>query len=89
MSFINCEINLTLTWPSTCVITNSTGAGKCRATDTKLYVPVVTLLTQDNARLLDQSAFERTINWYKYQSKASVERQNQYLDYLINPSFQG
>ena len=40
---INCEVTLILTWPSTCVITNSTGAGVFEITDTKLYVPVVTL----------------------------------------------
>ena len=36
---------------STCVITNSTGAGRFAITDTKLYVPVATLSTQDNAKL--------------------------------------
>ena len=36
-----------------------------------------------------ESGFERKINWNKYQSKLSTERQNQYLDYLIVPSFQG
>ena len=38
-------------------------------TDTKLYVPVVTLSNQDNAKLLEQlkSGFKRTINWNKYQ----------------------
>ena len=41
-------------WSSTCVITNSTGKGKFEITDTKLYVPVVTLSTQDNAELLQQ-----------------------------------
>ena len=49
---INCEVNLTLTWSSTCVITNSTGAGTFEISDTKLYVPVVTLLTEENAKLL-------------------------------------
>ena len=70
MSLINCEVNLILTWSSTCVITNSTGAGRFAITDTKLFVPVVTLSTQDNAKLLQQlkSCFERTINWNKYQS---------------------
>ena len=60
-------------------------------TNAKVYVPVVTLLTQDNAKILQQlkSAFQRRINWNKYQSKKSPERQNQYLDLLINPSFQG
>ena len=54
MPLINCEVNLILTWPSTCVITNSTGAGTFEITDTKLYVPVVTLSTQENANLLQQ-----------------------------------
>ena len=43
MALINCEVNLILTWSSTCVITNSTGAGRFTITDTRLYVPVVTL----------------------------------------------
>ena len=54
MPLINCEVNLILTWSSTCVITNSIGAGKFTITDTKLYVPVVTLSTQDNTKLLQQ-----------------------------------
>ena len=43
MPLINCEVNLILTWSSTCVITVSNGAGTFAITDTKLYVPVVTL----------------------------------------------
>ena len=54
MPLVNCEINLILIWSSTCVITNSTGAGTFAINDTKLYVPVVTLSTQDNAKLLQQ-----------------------------------
>ena len=40
-------------------------------TDSKIYDPVVTLSTQDKAKLLQplQSGFKRTINWNKYQSK--------------------
>ena len=53
MPLINCEINLILTWSKDCVITNSAGAGKFEIRETKLYVPVVTLSTQD---------FKRTIN---------------------------
>ena len=46
--------------------------------------------TQDNAKLLENlnSGFKVTINWNKCQLKVSIERQNQYLDYLIDPSFQ-
>ena len=59
--------------------------------DTKLYVTVASLSTQDNAKLFEQlkSGFKRTINWNKYEPKVTVEQQNQYLDFLINPSFHG
>ena len=54
MLLINYEIYLILTWSSTCVITNSTGAGRFAISERKRYVPVVTLSTQDNAKLLKQ-----------------------------------
>ena len=41
-----------LTWSSTCVITNSTGKERFTIPDIKLFVPVITLSTQDNAKLL-------------------------------------
>ena len=68
MPLINSEVNLILTWSSTCVITNSTGAGTFEITDEKLYVPVVTLSTKENAKLLQQlkSGFKRVMNWNKY-----------------------
>ena len=64
MPLINCEDNFILTWTSTCVITNFAVAGTFAISDTKLYVPVVTLSTQDNAKLLQQlkSGFKRIIN---------------------------
>ena len=88
---INCEVNLILTWSSTCFITNFTGAGTFEITDTKLYVPVVTLSTKENAKLLQQlkSGFKRAINWNKYLSNPELLRQNPNLNYLIEPSFQG
>ena len=54
MPLINCEVNLILTWSSTCVITDYTGAGTFEITDTKLYAAVVTLSTQENPKLLQQ-----------------------------------
>ena len=91
MPLINCEVNLILTWSSTCVIANSTGAGTFEITDTKLYVPVVTLSTKENAKLLQQqkSGFKRVINWNKYLSKPESLRRNPNLNYLIEPSVQG
>ena len=91
MPLINCEVSLILTWSSTCVITNSTGAGTFKVSDTKLYVPVVTLSTQDNAKLLQQlkSGFKRVVNWNKYLSKPELLAQNPNLSHLVEPSFQG
>ena len=88
---IKCEVRLILTWSSTCVITNSTGAGTFEITDTKLYVPVVTLSTEENAKLLQQlkSGFKRVIIWNKYLSKPELLAQNLNLNHLIEPSFQG
>ena len=88
---INCQVNLILTWSRDCVITNSTGERKFSITETKLYVPVVTLSTRDNTKLLQQlkSSFKRTIIWNKYESSIKSFAQNTSLNYLINPSFQG
>ena len=68
MPLINCEVNLIFTWSPTCLISSATGETKFKITETKLYVRVVTLSTQDNAQLLQQlkSGFKRTINWSKY-----------------------
>ena len=91
MQLINCEVNLELRWSKNCVITNSEGEGKFQITETNLYVPVATLSTQDNAKLLEQlkSGFKRTIKQNKYESSIKTFARNRYLNYLINPSFQG
>ena len=93
MPLINCEVNLILTWSSTCVITNSTDIGTFEIDDTKLYVPVVTISTQNNAKLLQQlkSGSKRTINWNKYQSnpKRCLNIENQYFNHLVDTSFSG
>ena len=93
ISLINCEITLDLNCSQNyfIVANNANQATTFSITDTKLFVPAVTLSTQSNAKLFEQfksAAFKRTINWNKCQSKISTERQNQYLDYLIDPSFQ-
>ena len=94
MPLINCEINLILTWNASCVIVSTNVANQNATfaiTDTKLYVPVVTLSTQDNARLLQQVkyGFKRIIYWNKYLSKPELLAQNPSLNHLVEPSFQG
>ena len=61
MSLINCKIELSLWGIDNCVLTtaaigadaDATGADRTtfKITDAKLYVPVVTLSTEDNAKL--------------------------------------
>ena len=78
-------------WSTNCIIlSNSVNqATKLAITDTKLYVSVLNLSTQDDTKLLQQLKFEfkGAINCSKYQSKVTTEAQNQYLDYLIDSSF--
>ena len=78
MLLINCEINLFVTWSEDYAISSATGKAKFTITDTKLYVPVVTLSTQDNVKLLKEleSGFGRKVNWNKDQPNVSPERQN-------------
>ena len=78
MSLINCEICLTLTWSKNCFSVAGTAANQeptFTTTDTKVHVPVVTLSTQDNVKLLKQLEpdFKRTINWNKYQCKITEQ----------------
>ena len=94
MPLINCEVNLILTWSANCVLIATAiqnQAATFEITDTKLYVPVVTLSTQENSKFLQQlkSGFKRVINWNKYLSKPELLAQNPNLNHLVEPSFQG
>ena len=81
MSVINRKINLDLYWSKSCVVVATDVPDQSTTfsvTDTKLYIPVVTLSTQGNAKLLEKlkSSFKRKISWSNYQSNKSIERQN-------------
>ena len=97
MPLINCEVNLILTWSADCVIIYTNFANQVPTfaiTETKktnLYVPIVTLSTQDNSKLLPQlkPCFKRTISWNKYLWKPELLAQNPNLNDLVEPSFQG
>ena len=91
ISFINCKINLILTYLN-CVITskatrdanpdadpavaavNNPTTATFKTKDTKLYVPVVTLSTEDDNKLLEQlkTRFKRPIKWNKYKLKCLI-----------------
>ena len=54
MLLINCEISLNLTSPEKYIISSAVGITKFKITDTKLYVSVVNLSTEDDVKLLKQ-----------------------------------
>ena len=76
MRLINCEINLILTWYENCVSSSAN-----REKNTKLYVPIITLWTQDNAKLLQLLKLA-------LKEQLIIQEPNSYLDYLIVLSFQ-
>ena len=78
MLLINCEVNVFLTWSEKCIIVPGNYGNrepKWAKTDTRLYVPVVTLSAQNNEKLLHRLkiAFKKTINWNKYQSEPTLQ----------------
>ena len=94
MPLINYEVELILNWSANCVISYTDVANQVPTftiTDTNLYAPVVTLSTQDNAKLLPQLklGFKRTISWNKYLAKPELLLQNANLNHLIELRFQG
>ena len=81
-------------WSKNCFLVAGIAANQnptFQINDTKLYVPVVTLSTVENIKLLKklESGFYKTINWNKYLPKTTNQARNRYLDFLIDPSFQG
>ena len=92
MPLVIFEINLILTWSTNYVIVSTNLANQhatFEITDTKLFVSVVTLSTQDNSKLLQQlkSSFKRIISWNIYLSKPELLAQNPNLNHLVEPRF--
>ena len=99
----NCEVELILTWSRNCVLVDMTERDaevdnpaivapsglEFKITDTKLYVPVVTLSKENDIKLLEQlkTGFKRTIKWNTCRSQMTVQPQNNNLNYLIDPTF--
>ena len=67
MTLVNCKIDLELTWHKDCMISSANAAAgqvvSFMVTNTKLYVPIVTLSNKDNTNLTKQlnEGFKRTI----------------------------
>ena len=91
MPLISCKVKLSLRWSENCVLSNVAGNSTFKITDTKRYVPVVTLSTEDNAKLskLLTEGFKRSVYWNEY--KVISEQRcnaNDNIRKLIDPSWQ-
>ena len=92
MPLINCEVELILTWSADCVISYTNVANQVPTftiTEINFYVPVITLPTQDNGKLLTQLklGFKRRLSWNKYLAKPELLAGNANLNNLIETSF--
>ena len=70
MPLFNCKTHLELNWSKDCVMSTITNT-IFKITNTKLYLPIVTLLSKDNVKLLKliEEGFKRLVYWNEYQTK--------------------
>ena len=96
MPLINCKVELWLKWYERCLLTAATTA-TYKITDAKLYVPIVTLSTEDNSKLskLLNEVFKRPIYWNEYKVtpnkivEIAVANEEKYIRELLESSYQG
>ena len=65
---INCKVEFSLKWYEECILPTSGTAATFEITDAKLYIPIVTLKTEDNTKLskLLSEGFKRPTYWNEY-----------------------
>ena len=98
MPLVNCKIDLELAWHKDCIISSADAAGgqvvSFMITNTKLYVPVVTLFTKDNNDLTKQlhDGFKRSIYLNQYVPKPFTEQaanKTGITRFALDAAFQG
>ena len=89
MPLVNCKIELSLKWYENCILSSAETAVTFAITDTKPYVPIVTLKIEDNAKLskLLNEGFKRSIYWNKYKI-IFKDYNNEYIRERLDASFQ-
>ena len=88
---INCKVELSLKWYENCILSSAGTAATFTITDTKLYVPVVTLKIEDDAKLSEllSNGFKRSVYWNKYKSIFKDYAANSNIRERLDVSFQG
>ena len=92
MPLINCKIHLELNWTKDCVMSTIADT-KFKITNTKLYVPIVTLSSKGNVKLVKllEEGFKRPVYWNEYQTKIETRNldNNNLTRFPLDASFQG
>ena len=90
MPLINRKVEFLLKWYENCILSSARTAAIFTITDTKLYVPVLTLKTEDNRKLskLLSKGFKRPIYWNKYKIVFKNYNENEYVRERLDASFQ-
>ena len=92
MPLINCNIYHELNWTKDCVMSTIADT-TFKITNTKLYVPIVTLSSKDNAKLVKllEGGFKRPVSWNEYQTKIETRDldNNNLAKFPLDASFQG
>ena len=86
------KVELSLSWDPNCVLFDLVGASTFTVTDARLYVPIVTLSIEDNAKLskLLSEGFKRPVYWNKYKIIPNkTYNENDYIRELLDASYQG
>ena len=109
MPLINCKVELSLTWIENCVLSggeninnagaveNAGTAATFKITDAKLYIPVVTLSTEDSVKLskLLTEGFKRSVHWNKYKVidnkivEITDDNAEKHIRELLDSSYEG
>ena len=86
---INCKVEPSITWHENCILSSARTAATFTITDTKLYVPIITLKTKNNTKLskLLNKGFKRSIPWNKY--KIIFKTYDEYIRERLDTSFKG
>ena len=92
MPLINCKIHLELNWSKDCVMSTIADT-TFKITNTKLYIPIVTLSSKGHVKLVKllEKGFKRPVYWNEYQTKIESRNldNNNLTRFPLDASFQG
>ena len=89
MPLINCKTELSLKQDKSFILSSEDGNSVFATTDTKLYVPIVTLSAEGDVKL-SKFLFKRPIYWHQYKVIPNkTYNANEYVRELLCSSYQG